>query len=270
VVTALLALGTGCVPADPPTGAKRRPGESARSTQGPRLAAASATPRSPTLARVVATQDPQALPPRGATSAAELPVLRTPFRDDFARQGLGSAYRSTSNAWRIEDGELCVQGARNRPLWLVPRLPPNARIEFDAESASDDGDIKVEAWGDGLSFPTTVSYNNATGYVFVLGGWKNSLHVLARLDEHGRDRSELRIDLDGTDPRTAPVEPGRAYHVVIERRDARTVRLSVDDVEILTLDDPSPLMGKGHEHFAFNDWETRVCFDNLDIVPLEG
>lgn len=267
MVTLLLVF-AGCVPADPPGGAKRRPGEAARSTQGPRLAAASATPRSPSVARVVATQDPKSALPR-ATSSGQLPLLSAPFRDDFARDGLGPAYRSASDAWRIQDGELCVRGARNRPLWLVQRLPRNARIEFDVESASNDGDIKVEAWGDGLSFPTTVSYNNATGYVFILGGWKNSLHVLARLDEHGRDRSEIRIDPDGTDPQTAPVEPGRAYHVVIERRDARTVRLSVDDVEILTLHDPSPLMGKGHEHFAFNDWETSVCFDNLDIVPLE-
>ena len=69
---------------------------------------------------------------------------------------------------------------------------------------------------------------------------------------------------------TAPVEAGRSYHFVIERRDGRTVRFSVDEVEILTLTDPSPLAGPGHEHFGFNDWETPVCFDNLDITPLDG
>ena len=34
--------------------------------------------------------------------------------------------------------------------------------------------------------------------------------------------------------------------------------------------DPEPLRGEGHEYFAFNDWETPVCFDNLVIHPLGG
>lgn len=264
----LLGLTSTCVPADPPGGARRKPGSASRSTSGPRLGAASATVAPPSAVRVVASADPNLSSRQGAGGA--LGVIQTPFHDDFARASLGPAYRPTSSAWRIEDGELCVRGARNHPAWLLAKLPTNARIEFDAETASEDGDIKVEAWGDGRSFPTTVSYNDATSYVFILGGWKNSLHAVARLDEHGKDRSEIRIDPDGTDPRTAALEPGRTYHVVIERRDARTVRLSVDDVEILSLDDAAPLKGASHEHFGFNDWETSVCFDNLHIVPLEG
>lgn len=197
-------------------------------------------------------------------------MLKVPFNDDFSRASPGPAYRSTSNAFRIDNGRLCVRGARNHPLWLTLRLPLNARIEFDAISSSEEGDIKVEAWGDGRSNATTVSYTNATSYLFILGGWKNSLHVLARLDEHAKNRAELRIDPDGDDPRTAPVEPDRPYHFMIERRDGRTVRFSVDEVELLTLTDPAPLAGPGHEHFGFNDWETPVCFDNLDIIPLDG
>ena len=37
---------------------------------------------------------------------------------------------------------------------------------------------------------------------------------------------------------------------------------------MLSFTDPAPLPGVGHEHFAFNDWETPVCFDNRLIQPL--
>jgi hypothetical protein len=269
-----------CLPADPPDGVRRQAKSSLRSSAGPRLGSSKSTPgRLPAALRAAAVGAGSATPTgsaesRSAEGTAALPgadpLLKTAFRDDFSRASLGPAYRTSSKAWRIENGRLCVQGARNHPAWLTARLPTNARIEFDAEAKSADGDIKVEAWGDGRSNPTTVSYTNATSYLFILGGWKNTLHVLARLDEHGENRAELRVDPDSEDPRTAPVWPERVYHFVIERRDGRTVRFSVDDVEILTLSDQAPLKGAGHEHFAFNDWETSVCFDNLDIFPLGG
>jgi hypothetical protein len=34
------------------------------------------------------------------------------------------------------------------------------------------------------------------------------------------------------------------------------------------MDDPNPLEGRGHDHFAFNDWEANLSFDNLRITPL--
>jgi hypothetical protein len=92
---------------------------------------------------------------------------------------------------------------------------------------------------------------------------------LARLDEHAKSRKELRLDPEADDPRTAPIEPGRPYHFKIERRDGHTLRFTVNEVEILNLSDPRPLEGPGHEYFAFNNWETPVCFDNLHILPLD-
>ena len=41
-----------------------------------------------------------------------------------------------------------------------------------------------------------------------------------------------------------------------------------DDIEIIGFPDPAPLSGQGHEYLGFNNWETRVCFDNLQVVPL--
>jgi len=179
------------------------------------------------------------------------------FTDDFERAELGDHWHNTGGRYRIRDGWLNVQGARNRPLWLRRRLPRDVRIEFDARSESPQGDIKVEVFGDGSSRATTESYT-ATSYVVIFGGWNNSLNIIARMDEHAEDRA--------VGPRRR-VEPGRTYRMVIERRGNR-IRATVDGEELATMDDPEPLEGRGHDHFAFNDWEADLWFDNLRITPL--
>lgn len=202
-------------------------------------------------------------------SAAAGDILSAPFRDNFDREELGPNWHATSDVWKIKDGALCARNARNRPVWLKRRLPRNARIEFDATSYSPDGDLKVEIWGDGKSYATSTSYTNATSYIFIFGGWRNSLHVLARLDEHKNDRLAISIDPDSDDPRAQPVSEGQTYRFKVEREDGRTVRWFVDDTELFSFSDPTPLAGPGHEHLGFNDWAVPVCFDNLTITPLE-
>jgi len=173
-----------------------------------------------------------------------------------------------TNAWRVENGKLCGQGAKNHPIWLNRTLPVNARIEFDVSGASDDGDLKAESWGDGTSYATGSSYTNATSYLTILGGWKNTIHALARLNEHGTDRKEIHVDKDSDDPRQRPAQRGQTYHFKIERNDGKTIRWSVDGIEFLTWNDPSPLAGQGHDHFGFNEWDAKVCFDNVKVTPL--
>jgi hypothetical protein len=34
------------------------------------------------------------------------------------------------------------------------------------------------------------------------------------------------------------------------------------------MNDDAPLRGAGHDHFAFNNWEAPVFFDNLRITAL--
>lgn len=182
---------------------------------------------------------------------------------------LGPNWRQVkTNAWRIENGKLCAQNAHNHGVWLQKTLPINARIEFDAMSTSDDGDLKAEVWGDGQSGATGVSYNNATSYLAILGGWKNTLHVLARLNEHGQDRKEIKVDKDSDDPRQKPVVRDQVYRFKIERTDGKTVRFSVDGVEYHSFVDPQPLVGAGHDHFGFNEWEVKTCYDNVKVTPL--
>lgn len=179
------------------------------------------------------------------------------FEDRFERADFGADWRTTGSGWRIENGAIRGEGARNHPLWLRRKLPRDARIEFDAWSESPAGDLKCEAWGDGESHATQASYT-ATSYVVIFGGWHNRLNVIARMNEHGADR-QVREE--------PHVELGRHYHFTVERR-GRDLRWLLDGNPLLEFNDPDPLAGPGHEYFAFNDWDALVHFDNLVITPL--
>jgi hypothetical protein len=150
-----------------------------------------------------------------------------------------------------------VRGLTNHPLWLARELPDDVRVSFDCWPQSEEGDVKVELAGDGTSFARTVNYV-ASGYVFVFGGWNNSLDVIARRDEHGRDRFATADPLP---------EANRKYRMIITRK-ANELRWEVDGREIAAMDDPSPLRGPGQRHFAFSGWEAEVHFDNLVIEAL--
>ncbi len=239
---ALLCFSTACVPEGPPT---------ADSSPPPSKTA------SPSKTATIVVPELPARPP-----------ITEPFEDRFDRADLGPDYNALSPAWKIVANKLCVRGARNKGAWLLRKLPVNARIEFDAVSEAQDGDIKAEAWGDGATGATSASYTNATSYIAIFGGWKNTKHVLARLDEHGDDRMELEIEAGSDDERQRPIAPGQPYHFKLERTNGKSVRMSVNDLVYFEMWDDEPLSGPGHEHFGFNDWDAPVCFDNLQITPL--
>ena len=241
---------------------------------------ASSQPDAGPAALPAAEARPSAAPRSTGVPAADL--LKAPFEDFFDRastpppasdaQGssdLGRDWVATvPGVWRIEAGRLCGERARNHGVWLRRVLPVNARIEFDAVSDAIDGDLKAEYWGDGRSSATALSYTNATSYLTIFGGWHNKYHVLARLNEHGGDRKEINVDPNSDDPREKPVVAGQIYHFKVERADSKTVKWWVDGNEMLSYADSAPLSGPGHDHFGFNDWEVKVCFDNVRIVPL--
>lgn len=184
-------------------------------------------------------------------------IIKTPFNDSFERTEMGTNYFNTGASYQITNGQLNIKGAHNHPLWLKKKLPPNAIIEFQATSKSPEGDIKVEAWGDGESYATSDAYL-ATSYVFILGGWHNRVSTICRMDEHAPDRKE-RSDFK--------VEPGRTYQWKIKRQGSK-VEWYIDGKLFLSMDDPQPLQGDRHAYFGFNNWETDLYFDNLKITPL--
>jgi hypothetical protein len=240
--------------------------------EGPATVDAGATPsKAPAAAVTAPTAHPNARSTAVAASAAPAapqPLISAPWEDAFDRAELGPDWNTLSPAWKIQNGKLCVRGARNHGAWLARRLPVNARIEFEAYAESAEGDLKAELWGDGVSGATASSYTNATSYIAILGGWKNTKHVLARLNEHGEDRLEIDVDPHSDDERMRALAPGQAYHFKVERADGKTVQVSVNGTVYFELADREPLAGAGHEHFGFNDWDAPVCFDNLKVTPL--
>jgi hypothetical protein len=184
---------------------------------------------------------------------------RVLFQDDFDRGVLGNDWLTTGMSATIERGALRLANLQNHPVWLRTPLPDDVRIEFDAWAETEEGDIKVELAGDGRSYAKTASYT-ATGYVVIFGGWDNSLHVLARRDEHGDDRVAV--------PAEPKVEADRRYRISITRRGGE-LRFEVDGQLIAEMVDDAPLTGSGQQHFAFNNWESATRFDNLVIYSLE-
>ncbi len=189
------------------------------------------------------------------------PALPGPFSDSFDRATLGEDWTTTlPRAVTLADGAVSIRRARNRPVWLNRPIPEEAVIEFDCWTDSPEGDIKVEAWGDGVSFHVgdpRLPYL-PSGYIFILGGWQNTLSAIARQDEHAVDRV-TRSDFE--------VVPGRRYHWKITRSGGR-IAWEIDGKPFLELEDPEPLLGLLHQHLAFSGWDAQVHFDNLRIEPL--
>ena len=195
---------------------------------------------------------------------ARVPVIASPFADDFERAEPGPDWLDTSGgAYRIAEGRLNVTRAYNHPLWLRRKLPRDVVIEFDAMSKSPAGDIKVELYGDGESFDPDKGRYDPTSYLIILGGWNNSSSIIGRLGEHDDAVKAAKRREPGQPPL---VELGRSYHFTITRQ-AGLIDWKLDGAAFLAWSDPSPLSGSGHDFFAINDWEADVHFDNLRIRP---
>ena len=168
------------------------------------------------------------------------------FSDDFQRQAIGDQYLTRSSKWTLSDGWLHIQGDRNEGLWLTVPLPERVRVEFDARSMTTEGDIKCEIFN--------TEPRHQTGYIAILGGWRNAVSVLARLDEHGEDRME-------TD---AKVDIGKVHHFALVRTEG-SLRWYVDGKLILAYPDEEPVRGP---YFGFNNWNSDLYFDNLAVYRL--
>jgi hypothetical protein len=180
------------------------------------------------------------------------------FTDEFDAPEIDAAHWSVDpeGQWTVSDGWLRGNpGNKNRAMWLKEGLPERVRIEFDARGESVHGDLKVEVFGDGKA--------HESGYILIFGGWKNSLNVIARLDEHGKDRK--------AEP-SAKVEKGKTYSMAVVRTGSHVRWYSDRDSKTLLMEypDAAPLRGAGHDRFAFNNWDVPVSFDNVRVFDLES
>ena len=175
------------------------------------------------------------------------------FADDFDRAEIGEGWVVNHTDWRIEGGQLHSTAVDNAGVWLEHPLPEKVRVEFNAHSdplpdgKPFPGDIKCEIFA-------TEPVHQA-GYVIINGGWTNRLDVLARLDEHGKDRLQQGA---------AVVEPERVYRWAVARA-GDTVHWFRDGELLMSYRDASPVRGTW---FGFNNWRTNVYFDDLEIYAL--
>jgi len=205
-------------------------------------------------------------------------VVDVPYSQSF-EHALGAEWNSRGGEWRVVDGRLFNDGAHNVPLWLSLDLPADVIVDFVAETHSPEIDIKFEIYGDGI--------NHESGYVFILSGWTNKTSLIARLDEHAprRTPAQTRLlkqevaadavaaqrkhaDRKETVGRANTSQPGRPYRLRFERR-SNMLKFFVDDTLHLELFDPAPLRGQRNNRFAFNNWASRVYFDDLEIRGLD-
>jgi hypothetical protein len=195
-----------------------------------------------------------------ACKVKDPPPIKDEWKDDFARDEVGGNYWASGGGYAVTKGALNAKGAHNHPLWLRAKIPRDVRIELEVWSTEKRGDIKIEVFGDGKSYDPDGGAYMATGYEVIFGGWYNSKSIIARLDEHGKDVVQ-RVE--------PKVIANQHYKWRIDRK-ANQLTWYVDDMTnpFLTLIDPRPLEGMGHEYLGFNNWETDTWFDNLVITPL--
>jgi hypothetical protein len=177
------------------------------------------------------------------------------FEEDFA--DTLANWTTTSANWKIVDGRLYTgdRPEENKGLWLgnAVSLPENVRIEFDATSVKGnkpefEGDLKCEFGGD--------RKEHAAGYIIIFGGWKNTVNTIARHDEHG----EGRLVVDSS----MKVKEGETYRLQIVRLGSE-IKWFVNSKLLLRVNDKEPALGGA---FGFNNWNSRVYFDNVRIYAL--
>jgi hypothetical protein len=135
-------------------------------------------------------------------------------------------------------------------------LPDNLELEFDARSDFADGDIKFVMYTDGENYEA--------GYTLIFGGWKNSVSLIAKGDEHAIQKKLMDQVRHRTDVK---VEQGKTYRYRVVRK-GRILEWFIDGASFLTYDDPQPIRGAGFNRFGFCNWESPLTFDNLKVWAL--
>ncbi|TNF29769.1 MAG: hypothetical protein EP329_14960 [Deltaproteobacteria bacterium] len=183
------------------------------------------------------------------------------FEDHFERAELGPdwktemPYAQDKRGWRIENGWLHATQPENAGAWLMKLLPEGpTRVEFTARSepkadGSFPGDLKCEIFA--------TEPRHEAGYSVINGGWNNTLDVIARLGEHGKDRLAQNA---------RPVIQSTAHRWAIVRSEQK-VYFFRDGELVMTYTDEAPVPGR---YFGFNNWASNAYFDDVAVYRLPG
>ncbi len=182
---------------------------------------------------------------------AEPAVTTVPYADDFERDALGEAWFQSGGHWVIDRGAVFTTGANNAPLFLRAALPADVVVEIEVTSETSAADAKVELMTDGRT--------HQSGYVFILGGWNNTLSAIARLDEHGKDRKTKK-------PTNA--KANTTYRWRIEKKGG-DIDWYIDGQPYMRYRDPNPLEGPGNDRLALSNWQSQLRYDNLKVWPYD-
>lgn len=176
------------------------------------------------------------------------------FEDDFS--GGLEKFIVESDNWKIVDGALYTgdKPNENKGVWLKDTdLPADFRVEFTARSVKGNqkvfqGDMKCEFGG--------TKKVHADGYIIIFGGWKNTVNTIAKKDEHGKGR----LVVDGK----TKVKQDNEYRFQVVRL-GNEIKWFLDGKLLLSVRDNEVLKGGA---FGFNNWNSRVYFDNLKVFAL--
>ena len=188
--------------------------------------------------------------PQGQTAPALKGEWKVPIGDHLSADD----FHVVGGTWTVENGAIRSLGEQNNhPLWLKRRIPDAFEVTFEARAQSSAVDHKIEFCGDGV--------RHESGYIAILGGWSNSISVIAREDEHEKGRKEARGKWNSN----------HWYKHRLRRTfDGRRGRIEwfVDGKLLLERVDDKPLRGTGHDRIAFNNWKTDLLFRNIVVRPL--
>ena len=188
-------------------------------------------------------------------AGAEVPLLQDELRIELGAEIDDTVLASVGGSWRIEGGVLRSLGEENRyPLWLQRKLPDSFEIEFEM-MGRDLPDGKLEFCGDGV--------RHESGYINILGGWGNTLAIIAKEDEHETGRTR----------KSGKWKVGQWYHWRVRRSlhaGSGLIEWFLDGKPFLQRTDKKPLRGPGHDRLAFNNWKTDLSIRNIRVRPLKS
>ena len=196
---------------------------------------------------------------------------RKGFADKFDRAELGPDWLNTGAPYRIENGRLVFEMAHNHPLWLNRTLPRDLQIDFDCTALSPAGDVKVELFGDGRSFESEPDDVRSATRSTRRPDTSSSSAAGTTSSRRWSKQQEHSWQYDKKAYRAAPTCRCRRagpYHWTITRTRIRRLGAhldwKLDGQPFIAWDDPHPLDGPGHDHFAFEGWESPIACGDLE------